>query len=232
MSVRLCLRGLQIGETRAPALGDMKPSSILLLSLAIPVMSQAQLLTFGVKGGMPAQTPLGSTDDRMPFVLGPTVTVRLFSQLSLESGVTFTRMGQNNSSSVFQYPANTFTQTFSSERGLSVEVPVLAKLYALPERHTWRPFVVIGPTIRHTHVDNQYQASILSGTSIVTVASSSFFSSNRSRTKVDPVAGVGVDLKAGRFHMEPEVRYSFWRVGQDIYPVRKNQVDFLMGFRF
>ena len=212
----------------------MKPISVVLVSLAIPLISQAQLLTFGVTGGVPAQTPLGSTDDRMPFVLGPTVTVRLLSHLSLESGVMFTRMGQANFNSVFANPANTFTQTSSSYKGHATEVPVLAKLYALPEERTWRPFLIVGPTVRHTSVDRRSSASILSGTGMFTVlpSTSSFFASNRTRTQVDPVAGVGVDLKAGRFHLEPEARYSFWRVGQDIYPVRKNQVDFLLGFRF
>jgi hypothetical protein len=211
----------------------MKPLSAVLLSLAIPLISHAQLLTFGVQGGVPAQTPLGSTDERMPFVLGPTVTVRILSHLSLESGVMFTRMGQANFNSVFLNSANAFTQTSTSYKGHAIEVPVLAKVYALPEGRTWRPFLIVGPTVRHTSVDHQAGASILSGSGLTVLPStSSFFASSRSRTQVDPVAGVGVDLKAGRFHLEPEARYSYWRVGQDIYPVRKNQVDFLLGFRF
>ena len=61
----------------------------IMMFAVLPMMAQTQLFTFGVKGGMPAETPLGQTDSRMPFVIGPTVNIRIFSRLSLETGVMF-----------------------------------------------------------------------------------------------------------------------------------------------
>jgi hypothetical protein len=82
----------------------MKPYYLISLFAVLPIMGQAQLFTFGVQGGVPAQTPLGKTDSQMPFVLGPTVNVRIFSRLSLETGVLFHRMGQQSNGGVFLYP--------------------------------------------------------------------------------------------------------------------------------
>jgi len=61
----------------------------------------AQLLTFGATGGFSTQTPLAGTGDRTPFVLGPTVNIRILSHLSLETGVLFTRMGRSTQDSIF-----------------------------------------------------------------------------------------------------------------------------------
>jgi hypothetical protein len=48
---------------------------------------------------------------------------------------------------------------------------------------------------------------------------------------VDPAAGLGVDFRAGRFHLEPEARYSYWSAGEH-GRIRKNQVTLMLGFRF
>jgi hypothetical protein len=48
---------------------------------------------------------------------------------------------------------------------------------------------------------------------------------------VDPTFGAGIDFKTGRFHLEPEVRYSYWGAGKNS-AVRKNQVGVQLGFRF
>lgn len=198
--------------------------------------AQTQLFTFGVKGGVPGETPLGQTDSRMPFVIGPTVNVRIFSRLSLETGVLFHRMGEQRNNGVFQYPENAVTLVSSSERGSALELPFLARYHFLSERHTWRPFVIAGPSIRRTSLDASHLASVLSG-SILSGASSGVFTAqpilNTKTVKwnVDPAVGAGIDFKTGRFHLEPEVRYSYWGAGKNS-AVRKNQVDFLLGFRF
>jgi hypothetical protein len=67
----------------------------------------------------------------MPFELGPTVNVRIFSRLSLESGILFHRFGEQSNTGVFLYPANSVTVVSSSERGRAIEVPLLAKYYWL-----------------------------------------------------------------------------------------------------
>ena len=167
----------------------------------------------------------------MPFVLGPTVNIRIVSRLSLETGVLFHRMGENAGTMAFRYPQNALSLVSTTQRVRALEVPVLAKFHFRGERQTWRPFVTLGPTIRRTSADFGYSATILSGINLVSLASQPGPSANRVNWSVDPSVGAGVDFKTGRFHLEPEVRYSYWGAGVTL-PVRKNQVDFLLGFRF
>jgi hypothetical protein len=123
------------------------------------------------------------------------------------------------------------TLVSSTERGRALELPFLAKYHLLREHHTWRPFVTAGPTVRRTSLDASHYASILSGVSLGTVAAQPPLRTNTVKWNVDPAVGAGVDFKTGRFHLEPEVRYSYWDAGKNSV-VRKNQVDFLLGFRF
>lgn len=48
---------------------------------------------------------------------------------------------------------------------------------------------------------------------------------------VNPTVSVGIDARAGRAHIEPEVRYSYWNAGK-LGMVRKNQANFLVGLQF
>lgn len=209
----------------------MKPYYLISLFAGLPVMAQTQLFTFGVKGGAPTQTPLGQTDSGMPFVLGPTVNVRLRSRLSFETGVLFHRMGQQLNNGVFQYPENALTLVYSTQRGRALELPFLAKYHFLSERRTWRPFVTVGPAIRRTSLDASYLSSVLSGAQVSTFVAQPILNTKAVKWNVDPDAGAGIDFKTGRFHLDPEVRYSYWGVSTNSQ-VRKNQVDLLLGFRF
>jgi hypothetical protein len=216
---------------RVPSSSGMRPYHLVFLSLIVPAVSQAQLLSFGVTGGVPALTPLGATN-AIPFAAGPTANVRVSSTLSLETGVMFYRLGQNTQNGTFLYPANSVTTTFSQFKAHAIEVPVLAKLYPLGEKRGWRPFVTAGPALRRTSVESQFSSSTFNGNpaSLATVQPGADV--QRKTWKVDPVVGAGVDVKVGRFHLDPEVRYSYWREGTNLYPLRKNQVQFLAGFRF
>jgi hypothetical protein len=209
----------------------MKSAYLLFLSIAVPVMAQTQRLSFGVQGGMPVQTPLGQTDDQMPFAVGPIVNIRILPRLSLETGVLFHRMGQDQATGAFLYPQDAISLTHSQQRAHAVEVPVLAKYYVLPGRRPWRPFISLGPTFRRTSLDSQYESTIFSGSSLNTLPVFPGLNTKRVDWHVDPVLGVGVDVRTGRFHLAPEVRYSYWGAGVNM-PVRKNQIDCLLGFRF
>jgi hypothetical protein len=167
----------------------------------------------------------------MPFVIGPTIQLRVFSRLSLESGVMFHRFGQRVSSGAFQYPDNSVTLFSITQHGRALELPFLAKYYLLSERRSWRPFVSAGPTVRRTSLETGNFSSILSGTQFVTLPSPNVSKSDSVRWKVDPVAAGGIDCRIGRFHLAPEVRYSYWGAGKEL-PMRKNQVEFQLGFRF
>ena len=206
--------------------------SVLLFSCALlPLTASAQLLTFGLQGGIPSQTPLGQTDDKMPFVLGPTADVRLFSGLSLSTGVLFSRAGRLFRNSFFTYREDAFALNYNKSQSHATEVPLLAKYRFLDERRGWRPFLSAGATIRRTSIETSAVTSVVGGNPVSGFALLPVLDSKTVSWNADPTAGVGVDFRSGRFHLEPEIRYSYWGAGKHTL-VRKNQVHFLLGFRF
>jgi hypothetical protein len=202
---------------------------ILIVGL-LPLTAMAQRVTFGIQGGIQTQTPVSQTS-AVPFAAGATVGLHIISGLSLESGVLYTRLGSGNRQGTFLYPENSVTTTFESWHARAVEVPFLAKYRFRGEEARWRPFVTAGPTVRHTSLNSQFFTSVLSGTPL----NGNFGNVLKTETfgwNVDPAAGLGVDFRAGRFHLEPEARYSYWGAGTDNGRIRKNQVTLMLGFRF
>jgi len=202
----------------------------ILLFTMLPLTVSAQRFSIGVQGGVPAQTPLGKSD-QMPFSIGPSVEFHVLGGLSIESGLLYNRIGQRSDILTFFGPENSFTQAFSRVRGSALEVPVLANYRFRGGRSGWRPFLTAGPTIRRTATTSDFSSSILSGSNLISVGLIDSTNQHRNRWNVDPALGAGIDFRAGRFHLEPEARYSYWGAGSN-GPVRQNQVNFLMGFRF
>lgn len=207
----------------------MKTSRLLSLFAILPVTGWAQLLTFGFQGGAPAQTPLGQTTTRMPFALGPTVTLRAFSGLSLESGLLFYRQGDRNDTFAFQYPENALTLGSERRRGRAVELPFLLKYSFLSERRRWQPFLSAGPAVRRTSLDFTRESTVFGGTQPSTFVREPVTKSVK--WNVDPIVSAGVSFRTGRLRFEPQVRYSYWGAGKHSV-VLKNQVHLLFGFRF
>jgi hypothetical protein len=195
----------------------------------LPLAASAQLFTFGVQGGMPTQTPVGQTS-KMPFVLGPSVDIRVSSGLSLETGLLYHRMGRGYNNSVFLYPENAVTLGVETWHGSALEIPFLAKYRFLSERRGLRPFLSAGPTMRRTSITTSRAYSVVSSSPLSTNGAS-LMDTKSTKWNVDPTIGGGMDFKAGRFHIEPETRYSYWGAGKTS-EVRKNQVSALIGFRF
>jgi hypothetical protein len=202
----------------------MKPC--ILTFVLLPLTISAQLLTFGVQGGWPAQTPLGLTN-KMPFVVGPSVEIHVFSGLSLETGVLYHRLGRGFDSSAFAYPANGVTLNSETWRGSALEIPFLAKYRFLTDRARWRPFLLAGPTVRRTSITTESGSSLFGNNP----AGPDFRTTKTTQWNVDPEIGAGIDFRMGRLHIEPEARYSYWGAGKTSI-VRKNQVAFLLGARF
>jgi hypothetical protein len=201
---------------------------ILVLALLPVVVAAQQRFSFGVQGGVQAEAPVLQAGS-VPFAAGASLNVHIISRLSFEPGVLFTRLGSGHNQSAFLYPENSVTLTFENWRGRAVEIPLLAKYRFRNERGNWRPFVTAGPTVRWTSLRSDYFTSVFSGAP----ASSGgpLLKVKNTEWNVDPAAGVGVDFRAGRFHLEPEARYSYWAAGEH-GRIRKNQVTLLLGFRF
>lgn len=195
----------------------------------LSLTASAQVVEFGVQGGVPTQPPLGRTDN-MPFILGPTVDVRIFSGLSLETGVLWRWLGRASDNFAFQYPKDAVTVGAQTSRGSALDVPLLAKYHFLSERGNWRPFLSVGPTVRRTSITTKFATSVL-GNSALAAPSLLPFDTKTVEWHLDPTIGAGVTARVGRFHLEPELRYSYWGAGKS-GPAQKNQVDFMLGFRF
>jgi hypothetical protein len=179
-------------------------------------------------GRVPAQTPLGRTD-KIPFVAGPSLDVRIVKGLAFETGFLYQRLGGGYDNFTFLGPANAITFGSQTVRGSALEIPFLAKYRFLSERRRWRPFLLAGPSVRRTSIKtSSFQISTVSGSSGGT---SSAVNTKSTQWNVDPSVGVGMDARVGRAHIEPEVRYSYWNAGK-MDAVRKNQVNFLVGLRF
>jgi hypothetical protein len=212
----------------------------ILIFALLPLTASAQLFNFGVQGGVPARPPLGQSDN-IPFVLGPSVDIRALPWLSVETGVLYHRIGRSSDNLAFLYPGNTVTPVyientvtlgFATSRGSALELPLLAKFRFKNERSAWRPFLTAGPTVRRTSIttDGSRATSILSGSSLTSIGPTQLFTARTTQWNVDPTVGVGTSFRTGRFHIEPEVRYSYWGAGTTSR-VLKNQVNFLLGFR-
>jgi hypothetical protein len=199
----------------------MKTSHFVCLFAMLPVTASAQLVTFGFEGGAPAQVPLGQGALNMPFVFGPTVTVRLRPGFLLESGVLLHRLGETRSAYAFRYPEAATTVGSEKRRGSAIEVPLLFKYRFLSER-AFQPFVTAGPTIRRTSVDFTDMRTVLSDHPLDSSTGVTPLNTRTSTSwNVDPAAGVGISFRAGRFLLEPEVRYSYWGAGKTT-GLRKN----------
>ena len=159
----------------------------------------------------------------MPFVAGPSVDIRIVKGLSLETGLLYQRLGGGYNNFAFG-PPNAITFGSETFRGSALEFPILAKYRFLNERRRWRPFLLAGPSVRHTSIKKEDIRFNSAGTlNVVNTTSTQW--------NVDPSVGAGVDARVGRMHIEPEVRYSYWNAGKTD-SVRKNQVNFLLGLRF
>jgi outer membrane protein with beta-barrel domain len=200
----------------------------ILVLAASPLIASAQLLTFGVQGGVPAQTPLGRTD-KIPFVVGPSVDVRIVKGLAFETGFLYQRLGGGYDNFAFFGPANAITLGSETSRGSALELPFFAKYRFLNEQRRWRPFLLAGPSVRRTSIKtSNVQNTTVSGSSGSVISA---VDTKSTQWNVDPSVGVGIDARVGRAHIEPEVRYSYWTAGKTEM-VRKNQINFLVGLRF
>lgn len=151
------------------------------------------------------------------------MSVGFSSNLSLETGVLFHRLGAAQRH--FAFPSNDGTLVRGSDewKARAIELPFLLKYRFLDRTRTWRPFLSAGPTVRRTNID--YFGFRLGE------AEAPLRGSETVKWKIDPAAGAGVSFRSGRVHIEPEVRYSYWGAGKH-QVVRQNQVHFLFGLRF
>jgi hypothetical protein len=201
---------------------------VLLLALVLP--AQSQLLSFGVRGGVPLTSAFSNASDgnstahdyNRRYTLGPTIEAHLPLRFSLEVDALYRRNGfayTTSQSFFYPLPPTYEINVYSFFRSTinDWQVPILVK-YQLASGVV-RPFVDGGLVYRH-----------VSG-----AASTNVVAGHMNAAGVG--LGSGITFKVGRFRVEPEVRYTYWPTqpyssGTGDFVSTKNQADLLLGVSF
>lgn len=206
-------------------------------------LSFAQVVSFGVKGGVPLLTPVdgyaqpASASKR--YTVGPMVEVALPFSFAVEVDALYRRVGYDTAAGGIAGVTN------FRVRGNDWQLPILAKVYILPRISPVRLFVSGGYVLRYTSGIDVRLSGTTANLQTGQIQEFSFRANDvSSYVKNNPVHGVaaggGARLKLGRLSVAPEVRYTHWGgVTFDQYgpygfglQSKQNQVDVLVGLTF
>ena len=193
----------------------------------------AQLVSFGVKGGVPLiDQTVNSVDQSRPYIVGPSVEFRLPANFAIEVDALYQRIGQ---SVQFSEISAGVSQVSLSSVSLSQQLrandwtfPVLGKYYFRPRSTSWSPYIATGWALRVLDVQNKGSETIMNSAGAPqTLPFNGHFHSDDG---VGAVAAAGVRFKRGRLAISPEIRYTRW--GSSTGWVNKNEAGFLLGISF
>jgi Outer membrane protein beta-barrel domain len=188
----------------------------------------AQLVSFGVKGGIPITDPAYTNANSPRYTVGPSVEFRLPAHFAVEVDALYQRLSNNSTFSTISAGTSSVTSNYSSTLKSNFwQFPIIGKYYFGHEESRWRPFVGTGYELGSVWNHQKGSVTTITGTTSTT---SPLNSNYRSPTMVGAMVNGGMRYKRGRFAMLPEVRYSFW--GSNPYPIRRNALTFLMGVSF
>lgn len=197
----------------------------LLLALVTP--AECQLISFGLKGGVPAASAFSNASDgnttardyTRRYTVGPTVELHLARRFSFEVDALYRRNGfAYTTFQTFYYPVPPSYEinvySFFRSTINDWQLPILAKYEA--RSGLSRPFVDGGLVYRH-----------VSG-----AASTNVPPDHSSAAGI--ALGGGISFKLGQFRIAPEIRYTHWPTppyssGNAEFVSSKNQADLLLG---
>jgi hypothetical protein len=199
------------------------------------VTASAQLVTFGVKGGVRLTEDLvrysSAVEESKNYVVGPTVVFALPRSFGLEFDARYRRVGFRTGDS--------FAGVYSfveGDRGSSWEFPILAR------RQVWRAaYAGIGYAPRL--IQGKAHRTSIGATSLnppIYVLSDSTGPGQWKEWTHGLVVMTGVERRFGRLRVSPELRFTHWTSpaiqldGSRGFSIRstRNQVDVLLGFSF
>jgi hypothetical protein len=217
-----------------------------LLSLVAAASALAQPVSVGVRAGMPLTDFVSTVQNQVaagaagwlvdfrsntrPYVLGPTVELRLPAGLGIELDALYRRLNYTGTEVTTGF---TTTSTISSTSANAWEFPLLLK------------YRFHAPVVK-PYVDAGFAWDTLSGLTqsvrrtVATITNTSTTSTpaelNRKGTG-GFVIGAGVDIHAVVVHLSPEVRFTHWGAAHFSDPAalvksRQNQAEFLLGITF
>jgi hypothetical protein len=198
----------------------------------------AQAVSIGVKGGIPLTEATTRQDESRPYIVGPSIEVRLPAGLAIEADALYRRIGNTVS---FGYtpganlviPGNNLLTPvifpfISRQRGNSWEFPLLGKYYLRPRTSAWQPFFGTGYAFRTVGLHDATTETITDASGASHMLS--FKNDYRSSLGVGAVFAAGVRFHTGRFSFLPEVRYTRWGGSDNL--IRKNEAGILLGISF
>jgi hypothetical protein len=202
---------------------------IVLFGLLIMVggrTSSAQAVSIGVKGCIPL-TEAGYNDESRPFLAGASLEIRLPASFAIEADVLYRRIGNTIN---FGSSLNGVTNSIiSRQRGNSWEFPVLGKYYFRPRTSKWQPFAATGYAFRGTQVRSDSSVTTTEASGVT--RTSPFHFGFGHPLGVGAVFAGGVRVRAGRFALLPELRYTRWG-GSESNLTRRNEAGVLLGINF
>jgi hypothetical protein len=191
----------------------------------------AQTVSVGVLGGVPLLDRAPGNDQSRPYVVGPSVELRLPANFAIEADALYQRVG-NTPSFVSVLGASQITAYSVRQRGNDWEFPLLAKYYFKPVKLGWQPFVGTGYAFRTVGVHSSSTTTqILANPTVGTAQTVSSSSDFRSALGVGVVVAAGVRFRAGHFAVLPEFRYTHWGGNSDNI-TRKNEAALMLGLTF
>lgn len=172
-----------------------------------------QAVSFGVKGGVPIGDLNANRDESRPYIVGPSVEIRLPANFAIEIDALYRRVGNS-----LAYPTP-WGAVFNRDRGNSWQFPFLGKYYFRSASEGWQPFVGTGWSLRETWVHSDGSSP------------QAYHFDYRDRLDVGAVASAGVRFRKGRFAFAPEVRYTRW-AGANFERNARNEAGILFGISF
>jgi hypothetical protein len=226
---------------------------LLLLSLAVAASAFAQPVTVGVRAGMPLTDFIstvqnlrvsgilnvfpGFQSNTRPYILGPTIELRLPAGLGLELDALYRRTNYSGIDATTN-GLNTITTTISSTSANAWEFPLLLKYrFGTPvvkpyvdAGFAWDTLAGLKQSIRQT-ITTAFTTT--NGTSLGSSTPAELHKKGTSGF----VMGAGVDIHAVLIHLSPEVRYTHWSSPHFEDPAglvtsNQSQAEFLLGITF
>lgn len=220
----------------------MKYLAFVILFVFSAAYAIAQPVSVGVLGGVQlidqTQSFSGSTnqDESRPYVVGPTVEVRLPAGFALEADALYQRVGTTfsyqlatlESGATFVNLPATVAETTRSRANLW-EFPVLGKYYFRRDS-AWQPFIGTGWAMRFGEFHQATTQTFLQASGALNTAS--FTDNFQSNLEVGAAFAAGLRFRAGHFALLPQFRYTRWGGSSSNDTLRCNEAVFLLGVSF
>jgi hypothetical protein len=209
----------------------------MVIFLSIPVRASSQTLMLGGKVAGQATTTFTEAfspdvvhEDR--FLFGPMAEVRLTHRFSVEVDALYKR--KLNYTDTFSYfePGSLKLQVRTETHDVTArswEIPVIMKWY--PVNHPIRPFLGGGFSSRNVSGTTHIFGTVSGNAGI---PPSTFDSQTSDGDLVHHwtygiTADAGVNIRAGIFHFQPELRYTRWLSSPFYFETRLDSIQILMG---